>query len=576
ALDDGRFDSAYEHYLTRGATRGFDPHAAFSEGWYLDRNPDVAEAVASGRYLSGYQHFLSAGLAEGREPHPLYSESHYRHLNPDVDAEIRAGRITDAYLHLVAQGLAEGRRWKTEDEQARLRAVATRLAEARLDELLATGRVLDFTPPERPLVSVLLVLFNRAELTLGCLESLARVEGLGFEVVVVDNLSTDATPRLLDRLRGATVVSNDENLGFTRGANQAAAAARGELLLFLNNDAEALPGSLPAAVDRLTSTPEAGAVGGRVIGIDGLIEEAGSIVWRDATTGGYGRGEEPTSGSVLYPREVDYSSGVFLLTRRETFERLGGFDPKLAPAYYEETDYCFRLRQAGLRVLYEPRAVVLHHGSASLRGDTELARLLAKNREVFAERHNEALSEALPAGRENLFAAGDRRRFRGRVLLLDDHVPLEVLGGGSPRTREILHALCDLDYFVTFFATNPLPLDVWAALREMPEPNLELVHDVGRPDFTAFWEERRGAYDVLIASRRHNLQCLLDEGFDPEAEGVRLIYDAECVAALRRQAQLAVLGPDAPVESDVALDDEIALARRASAIWAVSSAEAEL
>ncbi|MCP3962446.1 MAG: hypothetical protein GY719_31780, partial [bacterium] len=47
ALDDGRFDSAYEHYLTRGATRGFDPHAAFSEGWYLDRNPDVAEAVAS-------------------------------------------------------------------------------------------------------------------------------------------------------------------------------------------------------------------------------------------------------------------------------------------------------------------------------------------------------------------------------------------------------------------------------------------------------------------------------------------------------------------------------------------------
>lgn len=578
----GRFPDAYAHYLERGAAAGCDPHAAFSESWYRERHPEVAEQVASGRYLSAYQHFMSAGLAEGRQPHPLFDEAHYLNLHPDVETELDEGRLSHAYLHLVTLGLAEGRRWKTADTQTQLRAAATRLAESRLDELLETGRTLRFSRPKSPTVSVLLVLYGRAELTLACLESLARVEDPDFELIVVDNASGDRTPRLLERLGGGEILRNDTNLGFTRAANQAAAAARGELLLFLNNDAEILPGALRAAVDRLRSAPDAGAVGGRVLGLDGRLQEAGSIVWRDATTGGYGHGEAATGGAYLFPREVDYCSGVFLLTPRATFEQLGGFDLAFAPAYYEESDYCFRLRAAGYRVLYEPRATLVHHGSASLPDATHLSRRLADHRAVFAERHAEALTSHPAAATENLFAASDRRRFRGRVLMLDDHVPLESLGGGSPRAQEILHTLCELGHFVTFFATNPTRLDVWAALEELPEENLELIHHLGRPHFADFWRSRPGAYDILIVSRRHNFQGLLDDqgfsdgGFDPTAQNVRLIYDAESVAARRRERQLEILGEDAPTESDVSVDEEIALARRASEIWAVSAAEAEL
>ncbi len=575
-LDAGRFASAYDHYLEVGAAEGRDPHAAFSESFYRERYPDVAGRVASGRDLSGYQHFVTRGLEEGRQPHPLYDESHYRHLHPDVDAQIRRGALRHGYLHLIGLGLQEGRRWKTKGEAARLREAATRLARVRLDELLASGRLLVFAAPELPRVSVLLVLYNRAELTLACLESLARIEGPGFELIVVDNRSSDRTPELLERLRGAVVLANDDNAGFLRAVNQAAAEARGELLLLLNNDAELLPSSLEAAVERLESEPGAGAVGGRVVGIDGRLEEAGSIVWRDATTGGYGRGADPASGAYLFPREVDYCSGVFLLTRRRDFERLGGFDPRYAPAYYEESDYCFRLRAAGLKTFYEPRSVVLHHGSASLPDETRVSKLLADHRSIFAERHREALAQACPAAPGNLFAASDRRRFRGRVLVLDDHVPLESLGGGSPRAQEILHTLCGLGYFVTFFATNPTRLDVAAALDELPEPNLELIHHLGRPKLADFWRARRGAYEAMIVSRRHNFQCLLDDGFDPRAEGVRLIYDAESVAARRREQQVALLGAGAPAESAVGLEEELALARRANEVWAVSADEARL
>ena len=571
-----RFSDAYGHYLEIGAAAGYDPHAAFSETHYRQQYPEIAERIAQGRYVSGYQHFMAAGLAEGRSPHPLFDAEHYRRLHPDVETEIAEGRLQQAYLHLITLGLGEGRKWQTEDHQTRLRAAATRLAHNRLDELLSTPRTLDFVSPERPTVSVLLVLYGRAELTLTCLESLIRIHDPDFELIVVDNASNDRTPRLLERLRGATIVRNEDNQGFTRAANQAAAMANGEMLLFLNNDAELLPSSLRAALDRIASAPGVGAVGGRVLGLDGRLQEAGSIVWQDATTGGYGQGEAPTDGAYLFPREVDYCSGVFLLTPRATFEELDGFDLAFAPAYYEESDYCFRLRESGRRVLYEPRAVIVHHGSASLPDATHLSRMLADHRAIFAQRHQQALSKAYPAATSHRFPASDRRRFRGRALVLDDHVPLEALGGGSPRAQEILHTLCEMGFFVTFFATNPTRVEIWDALRELPEENLELIHHIGRPGFDDFWRERQEAYDLIIVSRWHNFRCLLDDGFDPATENVRLIYDAESVAARRRERQLEVLGTEAPAESDVGVEEEIALARHASEIWAVSEAEARL
>ncbi len=576
ALATGRFPSAFEHYLEVGAAEGHDPHAAFSERWYRDRYPDVDALVRQGRYLSAYQHLLERGLAEGRQPHPLFFEPLYRRLNPDVDAEIEEGRLRHAYLHLITRGLAEDRPWASDRDPSMLREAASRLARVRLDELLESDRTLDFEPPESPEISVVIVLFNRAELTLVCLEALRRTEGPSFELVIVDNLSTDRTPELFERLRGATVLRNPENLGFTRGANQGAAKAHGELLLFLNNDAEVLPASLRAAAERLRGSAGTGAVGARVIGLDGKLQEAGAIVWRDATTAGYGRGDDPWRGAYLFPREVDYCSGVFLMTPRRVFEQLGGFDELFAPAYYEETDYCFRLRQAGLKVVYEPASCVVHYGAASLSGTGELDRMLEHNRSTFAEHHRQQLAEAYEAGVAHLFPASDRRRFRGRVLCLDDHLPLESLGGGSPRAQQILHVLCELGYFVTFFATNPIPVDWLKVRRELPEDRLELLSDAGRPGFAKLWRERRDCYDLLVVSRAHNFRCLLEEGFDPACETVRVVYDAECVAALRQARQLELLGDEAEIETEIEIEIEIELARRAPEIWTVSGTEAEL
>jgi len=118
---------------------------------------------------------------------------------------------------------------------------------------LTSSEFLELPQSDNPEVSVILVLFNRAELTLACLRSILENHSDRMEIIIVDNASQDETPLLLDRLRGARIIRNKENKNFLLAVNEAAREARGEYLLLLNNDAQLLPGSLHAALRTIRS-----------------------------------------------------------------------------------------------------------------------------------------------------------------------------------------------------------------------------------------------------------------------------------------------------------------------------------
>ena len=241
------------------------------------------------------------------------------------------------------------------------KAVFTESARAELLEFLTSGERLSFPECESPDISVVVVLWNQAHLTLRCLRALLAQIGPSIEVVLVDNASSDETSSLLSRLDGVRVLTNKTNEGFPLGCNRGAAASRGRALLLLNNDAFVRPGALAAALATLDSNPEVGAVGGRLVLPSGRLQEAGSIIWSDASTLGYGRGLPEQAGEAMFRRDVDYCSGAFLLTPLVLWNRLGGLDDAYTPIYYEDVDYCMRLREAGYRVVYEPAAVVDHY-----------------------------------------------------------------------------------------------------------------------------------------------------------------------------------------------------------------------
>jgi len=461
------------------------------------------------------------------------------------------------------------------------RALLRRLLAAKLAAFLSGKATMQLPWANAPDISILLVVFNQAELTLGCLESVVAVMAgcsIRAEIILVDNASTDRTHDLLERINAATVIRNNSNRHFLHGVNQAAAAARGRHLLLLNNDAQLLPGSLEAVLNVLDTETAVGAVGGRIILPDGTLQEAGSIIWNDGTCVGYGRGRDPEDPDFMFRRDVDYCSGAFLATPRTVWERLGGFDPCYGPAYYEETDYCVRLWEQDLRVVYEPEAAVLHLEFGSAGSRSEVDALQQRNWAIFRARHVEWLRKQHSPSPDNALLATRRLRPGSRrVLLIEDRVPKPELGAGYPRAHRVLRELAAAGSDVVLFPMFR-HAENWAEVRAVTGPTVQVMLRAGADDLHRFLLSRREAFDGIIICRPHNMQAFLDAaGADrPGLIGhARLIYDAESVFAARAALEAEARGESIP-EPSSAIAQEIALTHAADEVLSVSSGELEI
>jgi len=428
--------------------------------------------------------------------------------------------------HVEEPGLATGTALEIKDSY-------TTLCLAGLESFLISGSTLQLPQATKPEISIVLVLFNRAELTLACLRSIAENYNEEIEVVIVDNSSSDRTSRLLDRLRGARVFRNESNRHFLAAANQAAAECRGDYILFLNNDAQLVPGALQSALRTIKASPDIGAVGAKIISIGGTLQEAGSIVWQDGSCTGYGRGDDPFAPMYSFRRDVDYCSGAFLLTPRKTWELLGGFDNAFAPAYYEEVDYCMRLWSRGLRVVYEPCAAILHYEFGSSASAEAAMSLQARHQQMFAKRHQHVLNERNKPGTESPLEARSRNAER-RVLFIDDSVPHHWLGSGFPRANAFISALLKQGYFITLFPTAGIS-EPWDVVYSDFPREVEVMMGMGTGLLEAFLRNRKGYYCSLVVSRPHNMERLapLLQSHPDWFENVQVIYDAEALFASR-------------------------------------------
>ncbi|RYF40789.1 MAG: glycosyltransferase, partial [Comamonadaceae bacterium] len=360
--------------------------------------------------------------------------------SPLVDGRRVAMQIEALCLRLkeASAGQVQAR-----DGKARTRAHAQRA----LDTWLALPRTIDLPCVEAgtvPELSVIVVLFNQAGLSRRTLQALADQRGASFETIIVDNASGDRTSDLLERVRGARIIRNADNIGFLLAARQGAAAASGRRLAFLNSDAILQEGALQATLAAMQADPAIGVLGARVVLTDGGLQEAGNMVFADGSAGGIGRGEDAFGHAARAARGTDYVSGVFLVTPAPLWRMLGGFDEAYAPAYYEDTDYCLRVWQAGFRVVYEPSVLLEHLEWGSATGNSATV-LMERNRAVFCARHatwlqGQPLPQPLPLDGDRWRSPEDLPRLP-RVLFLENEVPHMARGGGLPRARLMLHAL---------------------------------------------------------------------------------------------------------------------------------------
>lgn len=448
-----------------------------------------------------------------------------------------------------------------------------------LNNFLNTSAPLFFPEVESPKISIILILYNRAELTLSCLYSILHNQFKSIEVVIVDNHSTDQTRELLQRIQGAKVILNSENLHFLLACNQASKIATGEYLLFLNNDAQLLGDSLNIAIQTIESSENIGAVGGKIILPDGSLQEAGSIIWQDGSCLGYGRGDSPHSPQYMYRRAVDYCSGAFLLTSRNLFLELGGFDEDYQPAYYEETDYCVRLQQQGKRIIYDPNIAVLHYefASSSNKSSSDHAiALMERNQQLLINKHQNWFKQQYPADLKNvLLACNSPQKSTHRLLMIDDRVPHPYLGSGYTRSYKILSIFEKMGYLVTVYPTDLSYQENWTEIYSDIPQTIEVMRGYGLLQLEDFLKERPGYYDVIWVSRPHNMEHLnyVISQADVIGKG-KIIYDAEALYCLREFEQQRLKGEVlSPEEMEEQIKTELKLAQNCDQIISVSPQE---
>ncbi len=413
--------------------------------------------------------------------------------------------------------------------------------------------------------SVVIPVFNKVDFTFECLHSvLTEIDFETTEVIVVNNASTDETSEMLAHFRDLiTVIDNLRNDGFVDASNQGASRAQGDYLVFLNNDTSVLFGWLENLLETVKSDPKVGAVGSMFLYPDRSIQEAGAIVWRNGEAFHYGWGKSPDDRRFNFKREVDYCSGASLLIRRELFERLGGFDQRYAPAYYEDVDLCFGVRSLGYKVVYQPLSRLIHYEGVTAGRDSAVGakHYQVVNREKFYEKWRQVL-ERDQLEKDFLLVEQASNRKRGpKFLVVDDRVPMPDRDAGSARMFQILKSL------------HRLGRTVFLPLKLLPEYEEKLwkegVETASVVDYRRLIKNR--GCDVAIVSRP-DVAAAMMKLIRRADRKTKTVFDMVDAHFIRLHRQHEVTGDQNLADESRRFEKlELQLANEADQVWCNSS-----
>ena len=432
--------------------------------------------------------------------------------------------------------------------------------------------------PAAPLASIVIPVYNQLAMTLACLHSLTQSgDATAFEVIVVDDASPDESVRRLATLPGLRYHRNAANLGFIGACNAGATLARGDYLVFLNNDTLVQPGWLDALLATFSDHPDTGLAGSKLVYPDGRLQEAGGIVFSDGSAWNYGRLEDPTDPRFNFVREADYCSGAAIAIPRPLFNELNGFDALYTPAYYEDVDLAMRVRVHGLKVRYQPTSVVVHleGGTAGTDLTQGMKAYQVENQKKFFTRWKTALATTHPSPRTlaTIERAADHRQ-RRRVLVIDACTPMPDRDAGSVRMFELMRILVDDGCAVTFFADNHAhDGDYTTALQRAGIRSLwgPWIGDVPT------WLAAHGReFDVIVVSRHYVMAPLLPllREYAPQA---RLVFDTVDLHFLREEREAEQSGDGMRrLSAKRTRDGELRLVKRSDVTWVVSDFEKAL
>ena len=438
----------------------------------------------------------------------------------------------------------------------------------------------DFQPihvqgSDTPRVRIVIPVYNHFEHTYHCLKSIAELEDqTGFEVVVVDDCSTDETPERMALISGITAIRQKQNGGFISSCNLGARDAQTEYLLFLNNDTHVHTNWLDSLVKTFADNTDAGLVGSKLIYPDGRLQEAGGIVFNDGSGWNYGRLDTADKAEYNHLREVTYCSGASILVRTRTFEQLGGFDSRYKPAYYEDTDMAFAMRDLGLKVYYQPASVVTHFEGIS--SGTDISSGTKKyqqiNQHKFVDKWQEALAQQPQPGSDIELC-----RFQNqpkRLLILDACTPTPDQDSGSLRMLNLMQICKQLGYQITFMPENLSHFGNYTT--DLQAIGVECLYAPQYKTPVDYLKSHGQYFDVVMLSRYYVAEPVMPfiRDYAPQAQ---IIFDTVDLHYLREQRMAEIENdPSLQKTADTTKRKELGIAKQCDITLVVSPYEKEV
>ncbi|WP_425102283.1 glycosyltransferase [Tropicibacter sp. S64] len=394
---------------------------------------------------------------------------------------------------------------------------------------------LAFPKVENPDVSIVIPAHNKVKVTYaGLCALLLAWNKASFEVILVDDASTDETATIEELVSGITVIHNEEPLRFIRACNAGAARAKGKYIVLLNNDTEPTTGWLDALIDGFRRFPKVGLVGSKLLYPDGTLQEAGGIVWGTGDPWNYGSRQNPNEPRFSYARQADYLSGAAVMTTREIWEEVGGLSSYLEPMYFEDTDLSFKVRDAGYTTWFIPSSVVYHYegmtsGTSTASG---FKRFQEVNRPKFKRRWASAFR-----GFSKVGTAPDLEKDRGiagRVLFVDYTTPTPDQSAGSYAALQEIRLVQSLGYKVTFLPENLAHLGGYT--EELQNMGVEVILSPFYRSIDEFLQQRGAEFDAFYITRYHVVNSVVGQirAANPQAPVLMNNADLHYLRLLRK------------------------------------------
>lgn len=431
---------------------------------------------------------------------------------------------------------------------------------------------------ENPTVSIVIPVYNQIHYTYACLLSiLENTQDVSYEVIIADDVSTDATKELDRYAENVAICRNHVNQGFLRNCNNAAKAARGKYVMFLNNDTQVTPGWLSSLVNLIESDPTIGMVGSKLVYPDGRLQEAGGIIWSDGSGWNYGRLDDPDKAEYNYVKDVDYISGAAILLSVDLWKQIGGFDDRFAPAYCEDSDLAFEVRKAGYRVVYQPLSKVIHFEGVSNGTDvngTGLKRYQVENSKKLKEKWaDEFRKQCVNTGNPNPFRARERSQGKPVILVVDHYVPTFDKDAGSKTTYQYLKMFLKKGYVVKFLGDNFLHEEPYSTT--LQQMGIEILYG---PEYqSGIWDwitKNKDEIDFAYLNRPHIATKYVD--FIKNNTDIKIIYYGHDLHFLREYREYELTGDiQKKRDSDYWKSIEFSLMEKAAVAYYPSYVEEE-